>query len=183
MIMRRQHAFTLIELLLVIAIIALLATLLFPAITGFTERANGIKCQQNLRNVFVLLGNAATDNENKYPEIEIDPQNPVHGGSPLAKTLFNTIKPYGGSEKMLQCPSDLAGPNWYQKKQTSYMWQPFSEDEPMNAVTMYGPRGAWPMKLGRVRLVQDWDLVHGSAAPGERKQMNVVYADGHVASQ
>jgi prepilin-type N-terminal cleavage/methylation domain-containing protein/prepilin-type processing-associated H-X9-DG protein len=182
MITRRQHAFTLVELLLVIAIIALLATLLLPAVSSFTERANGIKCQQHLRDIYVLLGNAALDNDNKYPEIEVDPQNPVHAGDALAKPLLATIKPYGGTEKSLQCPADLAGPNWYAKKQTSYMWQPYSEDEPTTAITMYGPRGSWPAKLSRVRLLQDWDLVHGAAAPGERKRMNVVYADGHVAA-
>jgi prepilin-type N-terminal cleavage/methylation domain-containing protein/prepilin-type processing-associated H-X9-DG protein len=180
---RRQHAFTLVELLLVIAIIGLLASLLLPAVNSFTDRARDLKCQQNLRNLYVLLNNAALDNDNKYPEIEIDPQNPVHPGDPLAKTLIETIKPYGGTEKNLQCPADLSGPNWYSKKQTSYMWQPMSEDEPTTNITMYGPRGSFPAKLSRVRLVQDWDLVHGPAEPGQRKKMNVVYADGHVSAQ
>jgi len=181
--MKRERAFTLIELLLVITIIALLATLLVPAARNFADRGRDLKCQQNLRDLFVMLSTAATDNDNKYPRIEIDPQNPVHPGDPLAKSLLETIKPYGGTEKSLQCPADLSGPNWYAQKQTSYMWQPMSEDEPMNSVTIYGPRGAFPANLGRVRLLQDWDLVHGAAEPGMRKRMNVVYADGHVVAR
>jgi len=183
MIMRRKNAFTLIELLLAVMIIALLAGLLVPAIQNFADKGRDLKCQQNLRDMFIYLNTAATDNDNKFPRIEIDPQNPVHPGDPLAKPLIDVIKPYGGTEKNLQCALDLAGPNWYAQKHTSYMWQPMSEDEPMNSVTIYGPRGNFPAKLSRVRLLQDWDLVHGAAEPGMRKRMNVLYADGHVVAR
>jgi prepilin-type N-terminal cleavage/methylation domain-containing protein/prepilin-type processing-associated H-X9-DG protein len=181
--MRRIHAFTLIELLFVIAIIALLAGLLVPVMQGFADKGRDLKCQQNLRNLFVLLNSAANDNDNQYPRIETDPQNPIHAGDPLAKTLLEAIRPYGGSEKDIQCPLDLAGPNWFAKKHTSYMWQPMSEDEPTTNIKMYTRRGSIPMKLSRVRLLQDWDLVHGAAEPGMRKRMNVVYADGHVMAR
>jgi prepilin-type processing-associated H-X9-DG protein len=60
------------------------------------------------------------------------------------------------------------------------MWQPFSEDEPTQNITIYTPRGAFPAKLSRVRLCQDWDLPHPPLEAGMRKRMNVLYADGHV---
>jgi prepilin-type N-terminal cleavage/methylation domain-containing protein/prepilin-type processing-associated H-X9-DG protein len=179
--MHRIRGFTMIELLLVVTIIALLAGLLIPVMQGFADKGRDLKCQQNLRDMYVYLSTSATDNDNQYPRIEVDPQNPVHPGDPLARTLLEVIKPYGGTEKSLQCPMDLAGPNWFSKKQTSYMWQPMSEDEPMTNITRYTSRGSFPVKLSRVRLLQDWDLVHGAAEPGMRKRMNVVYADGHVA--
>jgi prepilin-type N-terminal cleavage/methylation domain-containing protein/prepilin-type processing-associated H-X9-DG protein len=181
--MRRTHAFTLIELLFVVVIIALLAGLAVPAMQSFADKGRDLKCQQNLRDLFVLINSAATDNDNQYPRIESDLRNPIHPGDPLARTLLEVIRPYGGTEKNLQCPLDLTGPNWYAKKQTSYMWQPFSEDETTTNIKLYTRRGTFPVPLSRVRLLQDWDLVHGAAEPGMRKRMNVVYADGHVSAR
>lgn len=177
---RARAAFTLIELLAVIAIIGLLASLAVPAMQSFAEKGREVKCAQNLKQIFVFTSSAANDNDNRFPKIEVDADNPVHGDDGSAKPLFETLQRYGCTEKNLQCPSDLAGPDWYGKKKTSYMWQPFSEDEPTSSVTIYTPRGAFPARLSRVRLCQDWDLVHAAADTGMRKRMNVLYADGHV---
>ena len=49
--MRRQHAFTLVELLVVIGIIAVLIALLMPALSGARECANRAKCLATLRSM------------------------------------------------------------------------------------------------------------------------------------
>ena len=61
-----KQGFTLIELLVVIAIVAILASLLLPALTQAKQKAQSIKCRNNLRQLSIAL-NLYVGDCHKYP--------------------------------------------------------------------------------------------------------------------
>src|SRR5690349_11465 len=64
---RRRLGFTLVELLVVIGIIAVLVSILLPAITKAKEAANRTKCLANLRSIGQMLATYAVSNNDQVP--------------------------------------------------------------------------------------------------------------------
>lgn len=181
---RNHRAFTLIELLCVIAIIAVLGSFLFPATKTMIQRGNNMKCINNLKQLATAAIAAATDNDNRFPKIEIDKDNPIFKPEDNAEPLPKALEKYGITDAVVQCPFDMErkAQSSHTLYGTSYMWLPYSEDETVEAITIYTPRGAFPAKQARVRLATDFEAVHPGLALGEPNSMNCVYADGHVVT-
>jgi prepilin-type N-terminal cleavage/methylation domain-containing protein/prepilin-type processing-associated H-X9-DG protein len=187
-----RRAFTLVELLVVLAIIGTLAVLVMPAMSRVIDAADDTRCASNLRQITTMVLNVAQDNDQRFPEIDNDSANPIHTDTGGAKvwTLPELVKSQGASEDILKCPADarLAGSatgratSYYQSKHSSYEWLPFFEDEKTTSPTIRAPFGQFVVPLSRVRLLMDYaesgegphDRGHDSSA------MNVAYADGSV---
>jgi len=73
----RRTGFTMVELLLVIAIIATLAAILFPVFARAREQARSNSCRMNLLNMGMALRAYAHDHDGLYPPTE-DDLSPLH---------------------------------------------------------------------------------------------------------
>ena len=74
--LRVRVGFTLVELLVVIGVIAVLVSLLLPALSRARASASALKCNSNLRQIGVAMRMYANDNKNVIiPALYVDPNN------------------------------------------------------------------------------------------------------------
>jgi len=122
----RNGAFTLVELLIVIAIIALLAGILLPSLLKVRSMTRRVMCAHNLKQIDLAVGIYLNIYDDTYPCAD----------DPVSTSPFYTlwmgrgwrklVEPYLGGKvdkdnpSVLWCPADLADENKYES--TSYAY-------------------------------------------------------------
>ncbi len=156
--MQKRAAFTLVELLVVIAVIAALIALLMPAIHASREAARLAKCQSNLHEIGIAVFHY-TDRQG------------VNGRLP--KTITDAADEYESNAGILICPSDTrlhelaAIPPGY----LSYGYH-------VGGRTRIQLYEEYQLPSAKIAVAFDPQSFHGPV--GEEESQPAIFLDGHV---
>ena len=192
-----RTAFTLVELLVVMAIISLLAALLLPGLSRAKAKAYNTVCVNNLHQLGIATRVYTEDNNNRLPSAEILPTDPIDPQHPLPR-ICDVLAHYVGqssgtntnSASVFKCPTDRVG--MFASEGSSYEWNAelnghrIDETRTANMFLKLVSNGVVVQSTNMVLsfppettpLLLDYEEFHPRPPkPGK----NVVYMDGHVA--
>lgn len=189
-------AFTLVELLVVVSIIALLVGILLPSLGGARRSGQRASCAANLKQIGTGMRMYLNDSNDYLPNAPPLPslQPPTGVEQPGIATV---LKPYltehvGKQDDVFRCPGDVPGktrrdpPNddksFYDTEGTSYAYNFRLSGEKLYEVV----RRDWVKQYygGQVNEEQIWimrDYVAFHGKPGKPGASNYLYVDGHVS--
>lgn len=191
----KRRAFTLIEILVVIAIIAILSAILLPVFFTVRGRARQASCISNLRQIGNAVQMYTQDYDGRYP-YAVDPSDRVWPSTwsshpafqsqiPQIPYLQDCVRTYTMSPQLFRCAGDVgfntadftglpmdANPSSFEKYGTSYYYRTEVAADQLSESAVAAP--------AKINLVFDgaghW---HGTLVPPQRRY-NTLYADGHV---
>jgi prepilin-type N-terminal cleavage/methylation domain-containing protein len=164
-IIGRTRAFTLLEVLTVIVVIAILSTMVIGSYVSIRDKARRSACENNLRNLHVAMDSYLSDNDGIWPQVPAndlkDPNYPLQ--------WISVLRPYKLAPVNWICPSVQAaiGVDYNQYPRLDYLPTPFGNS----------PRAAYrfatqPWFVERADIHGDGNLL--IFANGEMKSLNQV---------
>jgi prepilin-type processing-associated H-X9-DG protein len=199
----RLLAFTLLELLLVIAIISLVISIVLPALSRSRETARVAMCQSNLRQQIIAVEAYIGDYEQFYPAaddpVSMAPFYWLWMGLGYRQFIGTYLVPNISAQNpsVLTCPSEATSPDAYDR--TSYMYSLafYHSPEQINALsspadTYTNPQPAVGCNTSLVRrpadkiMAGEWASNHGPLEGDQgwwdlRGRRAYLFADGHAA--
>jgi len=163
---REPRAFTLVELLVVVAIMGVLIGLAFPAVQKSLQQAKTVKCLTNLKGIGMGLQQYidAVGNQ-RMPSLvnrlaRTDP-------GPAIDTLLLEVGDV--PEEIFDCPSDKA--DWFATAGTSYHWNEDLNNQHLTQLNTFGVDDTT-----KVVVLADRESFH----PELPLTVNLLFADYHV---
>jgi len=165
-------AFTLVELLVVISIIALLAGLILSALSSAKASSRSAACIGNLHQIGIALQIYVDANNNRLPtmrDASTDTNAPPTNPLPTVNMVLPTEL---GNINVLRCPADQKG--IFEATGSSYSWNSLLNGKKADSLTVMG------MNFNPHAIAVFYDKQGFHAALGSSNGINYLYADGHI---
>jgi prepilin-type N-terminal cleavage/methylation domain-containing protein/prepilin-type processing-associated H-X9-DG protein len=169
--MKRSRAFTLVELLVVLAIIAILSAMLFPVLSKAKEAGRATACLSNLHQIGLALQIYVSENNNRLPVMYDQLLNTNPLPTNITATVDLVLRNHLGNTNLLRCPSDS---KLFQKTGSSYAWNSLLNGQDAEHLRVFGIN----FNPHQIPVFFDKEGFHVARGPG--KEVNYLYADGHI---
>ncbi len=159
------RGFTLTEVMVAIAIVAILAGIAYPVSRSMIERANESVCLQNLGAIGAGLQNYLRDNGDRMPVMQAARKSK----SEDAPVMDVVLMEYVGNSAIFHCPS---GTKEFRKTGSSYLWNSTQNGRLMSELSFFGIRNSPEL----IPIASDKESWH-------RDQTNFLYADSSTSNK
>jgi len=164
-----SRAFTLIELIVVIAIVCIFAAIAFPVTSRVVQNSKASACASNLRQ----LGSALNLYLGEHNQIMPPLQEGRASISDNVPVIDNTLNVYAPNPQVFACPADNKG--IAAGTGTSYSWNSALDGQSVANLTFLLTTTTG--LNSRIPLIGDKEGFH----PYATNKVNLLYADGHVS--
>lgn len=163
-----RGAFTLVETLVVAAIIAIIAALVHPAYQRVVESSRATACVSNLRQLGAALNLYLGDNGMLMPELKTGRTSRADE----APTIDNTLDKYVQDNRIFTCPADR---KYAASSGTSYFWNSALNGQSLSNLNFLN----LAREHSRIPVLYDKEGFH----PFLKDKLNILYADGHATNE
>jgi prepilin-type N-terminal cleavage/methylation domain-containing protein/prepilin-type processing-associated H-X9-DG protein len=131
--MKTTRGFTLVEMLVVLAIIGALAAIAFPVSRSFIAKSREAACLTNLRSLGIALQSHLQDHNNIMPDLLIGRESKDQDVPVLETVLIDFLE----SPAAFHCPAD---PTEFAKTGSSYNWNHLQSNRNASDLSFFGVR-------------------------------------------
>jgi prepilin-type N-terminal cleavage/methylation domain-containing protein/prepilin-type processing-associated H-X9-DG protein len=161
-----NKAFTLVELLVVVAILAVLAAIGFPAVQRMVQSSRSSGCISNLRQIGMALNLYLGEHNMVFPTLEAGRRDKNEN----VPVIDNTLDAYVKEPRVFACPADARG--LAAATGTSYYWNVALNGQSLGNLNFL----SFIEDHSRIPILADKEGFH----PFEANKVNMLYADGHA---
>lgn len=155
--MIKQRGFTLVEMLVVLAIAGTLAGIAYPITRSFIDRSREAACLGNLRSLGVALQTHLQENNDIMPVMETGRESKANE----VPVLDTVLLPYLETNAAFHCPADK---EQFETTGTSYSWNSYQSGRHVSQLYFFG------IRPDSIPLITDKESWHPSGT-------NFLYAD------
>jgi len=168
-----ERAFSLIELMVAIAIIGILAAIILPTLSRSKASARATACLSNLRQIGIALQLYVNDNENRLPTMyDATLGTNALVTNTLLPTVDKVLMTCLANSNLLRCPSDNRA--LFAQTGSSYAWNTLLNGQDADQLRVLG----FAFNAHEIPVFFDKEAFHRER--GEGRDVNYLYADGHI---